>query len=77
VQTVLTILLMLVAVGLVVTILLQSGRSAGLTGAVGGAGEAFFGKKKGLDDFLARLTVVLSVLFMVLAVVLSYLQQKA
>jgi preprotein translocase subunit SecG len=77
VSTVLTVLILVVAVGLIVAILLQSGRSAGLSGAISGGAETFFGKKKGLDDFLSRLTVILSIAFMVLAIVLAYLEQKA
>jgi preprotein translocase subunit SecG len=76
VTTVLLILILVVSVGLVVAILLQSGRSAGLSGAISGGAETFFGKKKGVDDFLSRLTVILSVAFMVLAIVMAYLQQK-
>lgn len=76
-QAALTISLIVVSVGLVLAIILQSGRSAGLSGAITGGAESFFGKKKGLDDFLSRLTVVLSVLFMTLAVVLAYLEQQA
>ncbi len=74
--TVLLILILVVAVGLILAILLQSGRSAGLSGAISGGAETFFGKKKGLDDFLSRMTTILAVVFMVLAIVLAYLQQQ-
>ncbi len=73
--TVLLILTLVVAVGLIVSILLQSGRSAGLSGAISGGAETLFGKKKGLDDFLSRMTTVLAIVFMILALVLAYLQQ--
>jgi preprotein translocase subunit SecG len=77
VLTVLLVLILVVAVSLIVAILLQSGRSAGLSGAISGGAETLFGKKKGLDDFLSRLTTVLAVVFMVLAVLLAYLQQRS
>lgn len=48
---------------LIAAVLLQSGRSAGLSGAIGGGAEALFGKKKGLDEWLAKVTVWMAVLF--------------
>jgi preprotein translocase subunit SecG len=44
-------------------VLLQSGKSAGLSGIVGGGAEALFGKKKGLDELLGKATLVVAVLF--------------
>jgi len=76
VSTALLILLLVISVGLIAAVLLQSGRSAGLSGAISGGAETFFGKKKGVDDFLSRLTVILAVLFMALAIVMAYLQQS-
>lgn len=60
----LTIILIISSIGLIATVLLQSGRSAGLSGAISGAGDAFFGKKKGLDELLAKITAGLAVVFM-------------
>lgn len=71
--TVLNVLFVLVSVGMIVTVLLQSGRSAGLSGAIAGGAQALFGKKKGLDDLLAKVTVVIAILFVVLAIVLTSL----
>jgi preprotein translocase subunit SecG len=75
VVSVLAVLLGVVSVALVVAVILQSGRAAGLSGAIGGGAEAVFGKRKGFDDFLSRTTVVLVVLFFALALVLAYLEQ--
>jgi preprotein translocase subunit SecG len=69
-RTILIIVDALVAVGLVVSVLLQSGRSAGL-GSISGGGEALFGKKKGLDDFLSKVTAYLAAFFMCLALIIS------
>ena len=58
-------LLVIVALSLIVVVLLQSGKSAGLSGAISGGAEQLFGKQKarGLDLVLQRVTVVLAVLF--------------
>lgn len=72
----LTILLALVCVALVVAVLTQSARGAGLTGSsFGGGAEQLFGKRRGVDAFLSRVTVILAVAFFLLATVIAYLQQ--
>ena len=42
----LTILDVLIACGLIATVLLQSGKSAGLSGSIAGGADALFGGKK-------------------------------
>ena len=68
------IVLLVFAIGLIAAVLLQKGKSAGLTGAITGGAEHLFGKQKarGLDLFLERLTVVLAAGFFILALVVSY-----
>lgn len=68
------ILLIIFALGLISVVLLQKGKSAGLSGAISGGAEHLFGKQKarGLDLFLQRLTIVLAVGFFILALVVSY-----
>jgi len=70
----LKILLVIFAIGLIAVVLLQKGKSAGLSGAITGGAEHLFGKQKarGLDLFLQRLTVVLAAGFFVLALIVSY-----
>ncbi|WP_078378980.1 preprotein translocase subunit SecG [Sutcliffiella halmapala] len=70
----LTILLIIVALALITVVLLQSGKSAGLSGAISGGAETLFGKQKarGLDLILHRTTVVLSVLFFILTLTIAY-----
>ncbi len=63
-QIFLVILLVLSSIGLIAAVLLQSGRSAGLSGAISGAGEAIFGKKKGMDELFAKLTAALAGIFL-------------
>ncbi|KJE26965.1 MULTISPECIES: preprotein translocase subunit SecG [Geobacillus] len=68
-------LLVIVSIALIAVVLLQSGRSAGLSGAITGGAEQLFGKQKarGLDAVFQRVTVVLAVLFFVLSIVVAYL----
>ncbi|KAA6450682.1 preprotein translocase subunit SecG [Bacillus swezeyi] len=69
-----TVLLVIVSIALIVVVLLQSGKSAGLSGAISGGAEQLFGKQKarGLDLILHRMTVVLTVLFFFLTIALAY-----
>lgn len=72
--TLFTVLLIIVAISLIALILLQQGRSAGLSGAISGGAEQLFGKQKarGIDALLHRLTIVLAVLFFLLAMAVAY-----
>jgi preprotein translocase subunit SecG len=74
VQMFATILLVIVSISLIAVVLLQSGRSAGLSGAISGGAEQLVGKQKarGIDAVLIKATVVLSVLFFVLTVTVAY-----
>lgn len=71
----LKILLVINAIGLIVVVLLQSGKSAGLSGAISGGAEQMLGKQKarGIDALLGKLTVVFAVLFMVLSIAVAYI----
>ena len=73
-HTVLVTLLVIVSIGLIAVVLLQSGKSAGLSGAISGGAEQLFGKQKarGIDLVLHRITVVLSILFFGITVVVAY-----
>ncbi|HEY8449039.1 MAG TPA: preprotein translocase subunit SecG, partial [Bacillota bacterium] len=57
----LLILHVLLALGTIIVVLLQSGRAAGLSGAIAGGAETLFGKKKGLDAFFERVTTFIAV----------------
>lgn len=72
-QLALVIVYTVVCISLIATVLLQSGRSAGLSGAIAGGAQSLFGKKKGLDDLLSRITTGLAIGFMILAIVLTIL----
>lgn len=68
------ILLVIASIGLIIVVLLQSGKSAGLSGAIGGGAEQLMGKQKarGIDALLGKLTVVFAVSFMIFAILLGY-----
>ena len=74
-HTVITVSLIIVALALIVVVLLQSGKSAGLSGAISGGAEQLFGKQKarGMDLVLHRVTMVLSVLFFILTLAITKL----
>ncbi|BAL82051.1 putative protein translocase subunit SecG [Selenomonas ruminantium subsp. lactilytica TAM6421] len=61
--TVLMIIDALVAIALIAAVLGQEAKSAGMGGMGGGADTVFSGKARGMDALLARVTVVLAVLF--------------
>ena len=68
------IALAIISVALIVVVLLQSGRSAGLSGTIGGGAEHLMGKSKarGVDALLNRLTIVLVVLFFILTLAVAF-----
>lgn len=75
-HAVLITLLVIVSIALIIVVLLQSGKSAGLSGAISGGAEHLFGKQKarGIDLVLHRITIVLAVLFFVLSIAVTYFQ---
>ena len=71
-RTVLMVLFVLICVVSVVLVLLQEGKSAGL-GAIAGAADSYWGKNKGrsMEGNLVKGTIVIAVLFFVLAIILN------
>ncbi|MUV39127.1 Protein translocase subunit SecG [Lentibacillus sp. JNUCC-1] len=76
-ETFVNILLVINSIVMIVLVLLQTGKSAGLSGAISGGAEQLFGKQKarGLDLFLHRGTIVTGALFFVLAFLSGYVLQ--
>lgn len=70
---ILTVLFMIVSFIITVVILLQEGKQAGLTGAISGAAESYWGKNKGrsMEGKLEKITKICVVLFFVLSIVLN------
>lgn len=71
-RIVLTIILILVSIAFTVIVLMQEGKSAGL-GAISGAAETYWGRNKGrsMEGALVKLTKILGIVFMLLAIVLN------
>ena len=72
-ETVLIILEALCSVALILVVLLQSGKEAGLSGALTGASESYMNKhnKGGMDKMLASSTKWIAAAWVVLTLVLS------
>ena len=64
----------ILSVLIIALILLQSGKQAGLSGAVAGAGESFFGKNKGktLDAVFSKFTKICAIGFLCTSLFLAY-----
>ena len=71
-RVILMVVLIIVSLVFTVLVLMQEGKSAGL-GAISGAAETYWGKNKGrsMEGALVKMTTVLGVVFMVLAIVLN------
>ncbi|GGI99597.1 putative protein-export membrane protein SecG [Alicyclobacillus cellulosilyticus] len=68
------VFLVILSILLIGVILLQSGRSAGLSGVISGGQDQMVNRRsKGIDSLLARVTVVIAVLFFLVAMFISYL----
>ena len=63
------IVLIVLAIAIVALVLLQEGNSKGLSGAIAGGAETFFGKNKGrtMEAKLVKLTKIVGISFFVLA----------
>ena len=72
-QIVLSIIYFIVALALVAIVMLQSGKSAGLSGAIAGGADTFLSKNKAksLDAKLARWTKWVAILWIVITLALS------
>lgn len=73
-KAILSVIFVLICLALIVIILLQEGKSAGL-GSISGMADTYWGKNKGrsMEGTLEKFTKAAAVLFMVLAVVLNIL----
>ncbi|MBQ3118654.1 MAG: preprotein translocase subunit SecG [Clostridia bacterium] len=73
--TVVRILHLILSLILIAVVLLQSGKAQGLSGAIAGGSETFFGKNKGrtIDAILEKWTSVVAIAFLVTSIVLFFL----
>lgn len=73
-QFVLSVIQVIASLFLIVTILLQKGKTQGL-GAISGGADTFFSasKARGLDAILGKVTTVIAILFAIVSIVLNLL----
>jgi len=72
-MTVLMVLDAIISIALILVILGQEAKSGGMGGMDGGSDTVFSGKARGMDALLARLTVILAVLFAVITLIIAKL----
>jgi len=71
--TVLMILDAIISIALIAVILGQEAKSGGMGGMDGGSDAVFSGKARGMDALLARLTVILAILFGIITLIIAKL----
>ncbi len=74
-RTVLMIVQVIASLVLIGSILMQSGKSAGLSGSITGGAEQLFGKQgRGYEAVLEKVTTAAAVLFILVAIALIAIQ---
>jgi preprotein translocase subunit SecG len=70
---ILLILYIIDCIALTVVVLMQEGKQAGLTGAISGAAESYWGKNKGrsMEGGLVLATRILTIVFIVISLLLN------
>ncbi len=73
----LTIIFLAVCIAMIVIVLMQEGKSAGL-GSIGGIGESYWGKNKSrsMEGNLVKFTRILAAAFLVIALLLNMIPDK-
>ena len=72
-RVILTIVYIIVCIALSAIVLMQEGKSAGLSGAISGVADTYWGKNKGrsMEGTMSKITVVLAVAFILFSIVLN------
>lgn len=72
-QTALIIIHVIISAVLIAVVLMQHGKQEGLSGAIAGGAETFFGRNKGrtIDAMLKKVTTVVACLFVISSIVLA------
>lgn len=71
------VLQVICALGLIFTVLMQEGKSAGLSGTIAGGADMIFGKKKGVDELFAKITAYLAGFFLLFTLLLAMLNVQS
>ncbi len=73
-MTALKVIHLIISLAVIVGVLLQSGKSAGLSGAIDGGATQFFGSGgRKMEEKINKATMVAAIVFMVLSLVLAVL----
>lgn len=75
-EIVLGVILLIAAVFLIISVLMQNGKAHNLSGTIAGGAETFFGKNKGstMDKMLSKVTSIVAVVFCVIVVIMYVVQ---
>ncbi len=75
-NTVFMVIQIITSLILIASILLQPGKSAGLSGAIGGGAEQIWGKQKGrgIEEIMAKITKIGAIVFIISSLAMVYLQ---
>ena len=73
VKNILLVVHIIACLSLILIVILQSGRSAGISGEIAGGAETFFGKNKArtLNGMLGRWTTYAAIIFVITSVCLT------
>ena len=63
----------IISIALIAVILGQEAKAGGMGGMDGGSDAVFSGKARGMDALLARLTIILAILFAIITLVIAKL----
>ena len=72
-MTVLMVLDAIISIALILVILGQEAKAGGMGGMDGGGDAVFSGRARGMDALLARLTIILGVLFGIITLIIAKL----
>lgn len=72
-MTILMVLDAIISIALILAILGQEAKSGGMGGMDGGSDAVFSGKARGMDALLARLTIILGILFAIITLIIAKL----
>ena len=77
-EIVLGVILLIAAVFLIISVLMQNGKAHNLSGTIAGGAETFFGKNKGstMDKMLSKVTSIVAVVFCVIVVIMYVVQDE-
>ena len=74
IRVALMIIFVIICVALTIIVLMQESKQNGLSGTISGAADSYWGKNKGrsMEGKLVKITKILVILFIVIAVILNF-----